>query len=122
MPEKQLTLAESLQRIEQISTSLKELGVPAHAITDVMIYVDEYVEIKSNLEKARQLQFHDDAYDALYQFNQSSRKNVEQLAIFLRRFAEHCVHFALESSEMQEQAIVDRLPTMSELEIEEEEK
>jgi hypothetical protein len=82
-------LIESLDKMASLEVRLKELGVPADAIEDVMGHLDEYVELRDGLGVARNSQFYGDAYDILGEIKQASNKNVEALSVWLRKFALH---------------------------------
>lgn len=111
-----MSLKDSLVRMSQLELTLKELGVPSDAIESVMGHIDEYVELRNGLEKEREKQFHDDAWDFMAEIKQASNKNIDALSSFLRKFAQHVAFHAISLTQVHggdASVIVDHIPPIS---------
>ena len=114
--EDKLTLLDTLNRMEALAKDLKQLGVPADAIPDIMGRIEEYAELKEGLDAARAEQFHWDAYEVLQSAQSASNKATKALTAYLRKFARHVAEHTLSLAGEYEgdmDALVDHIPQMS---------
>lgn len=89
-------LHEQIERMAELEAKLKELGIAPEAINQVMGHIDEYAEIVNGIDRARDRQFHDDAYDVASEIKAASNKSVDYLERYLRKFAEYIAGETLE--------------------------
>jgi len=112
------SMPEKLQQMQEVQAQLKKLGIPLEKVEELEGVINAYVDAKEEIIKARDSQFHADAYTVLTgPMKVYTAKNGDVLARFLRRFAEHVVEHAQKQDKTisAPSDVVDRIPTMEEV-------
>jgi Mg2+ and Co2+ transporter CorA len=103
-----------MERLNNILSSLKGLGISPDVAEKISSIMDEYAGLKEQLPQQRRAQFTDDARDILVEMKQATNRNTELLSAFLRKFAEHVLRHAYDESGQARDIkdLVDHIPQM----------
>lgn len=107
-----MTLSEFLKGKQEIEASLKSKGIQPEEYADVLDLLDRYSNMNVDLSNMRNRQFEEDAYFLAQEIKAISGKNLEKIAAFLRRFAEHVVQHTCRPDNVPD--TVDYIPLMIE--------
>ncbi len=107
-------MADTVTELAELEKELKELGISSEMAEQLQRIMERYVAAKEQMVAKRDTQFSEDAYDVLVSLKAATNKNIDLMAGFLRRFAEHV---ALHVGRMEKtiggvEDMIDRVPPM----------
>lgn len=107
------SMPDLLQQLEYVKAKLRMAGIPPEIVDSVLSSIDAYTNLREEIIKTREAQFHDEAYDLATELQAASNKNVARLSRYLRQFAEYVVtHTRGQDGPVND--LVDHIPPMAE--------